>query len=153
MTKLALLALALVACAPAPASGRAVSGHAEPRCVVRGGLPDPVCTPGAVDTTDVAIVCGQSTRERRSVPESERRSVFVAYGIAYPPARGAYELDHLVPLELGGSNAIANLWPEPAATFHDKDQSENALHRRVCAEELGLDMAQREMAADWRIAR
>jgi hypothetical protein len=25
----------------------------------------------------------------------------------------AYELDHLIPLELGGSNDLRNLWPQP----------------------------------------
>jgi hypothetical protein len=32
--------------------------------------------------------------------------------------RGAYEVDHLIPLELGGDNVIANLWPEAAERHH-----------------------------------
>src|ERR1019366_5961663 len=53
-----------------------------------------------------------------------------------PQATGAVEGDHLVPLELGGDNVIANLWPEPAEPhpgFHEKDRVENYLHRQVCS--------------------
>ena len=41
------------------------------------------------------------------------------------------EIDHLIPLELGGSNDIANLFPEPGfgtASYRVKDQLENRLH-------------------------
>jgi hypothetical protein len=56
------------------------------------------------------------------------------------------------PLELGGDNANANLWPEPAAPtpgFHQKDVLENAMHDRVCAGSLGLVAAQQEIASNW----
>ena len=38
------------------------------------------------------------------------------------------EIDHIIPLELGGSNDIANLFPEPgagAAGFREKVRLEN----------------------------
>ena len=41
------------------------------------------------------------------------------------------EIDHIVPLELGGSNDIANLFPEPGsgtANYHVKDRLENTRH-------------------------
>lgn len=119
---------------------------------MRGPLPDPACTPGATETTDLSTICGQSTRERRNVSSSVHRQAFAEYGIAYPQPRGAYEVDHLVPLELGGSNDLTNLWPEaaePSPGFHDKDKVENALHKRVCAGTMPLDVAQREIARDW----
>jgi 5-methylcytosine-specific restriction endonuclease McrA len=34
--------------------------------------------------------------------------------LGYPQQHGAFEVDHLIPLELGGDNVIANLWPEAA---------------------------------------
>ncbi len=46
------------------------------------------------------------------------------------------EIDHIVPLELGGANEIANLFPEPGsrnANYHVKDELENRLHDLVCA--------------------
>ena len=41
-----------------------------------------------------------------------RDEVFREYGIA-DGERNKYEIDHLVPVELGGANNIKNLWPEP----------------------------------------
>lgn len=65
----------------------------------------------------------------------------------------AVELDHLVPLELGGSpDSPANLWLEPWAGrwgAHTKDRLENALHRLVCAGTITLAQAQHEIATDW----
>jgi hypothetical protein len=46
------------------------------------------------------------------------------------------EIDHIVSLELGGSNDPADLFPEPgsgAAKYHVKDTLENKLHDLVCA--------------------
>jgi hypothetical protein len=119
-------------------------------CRVEGLLPDRSCTPGAVATTSIAVVCHTSTRGRRDVSRAVRRRVFEAYGLAPRQPRGAYEIDHLIPLELGGSNAPANLWPEAAPGFHDKDRVENELHARVCAGAMTLEAAQRAIAADWR---
>jgi hypothetical protein len=48
------------------------------------------------------------------------------------------EIDHIISLELGGSNDIANLYPEKASLpagapgFHIKDKLENELHDIVC---------------------
>lgn len=118
-------------------------------CHISGLLPDPACTPGAIATTDLHVVCRTSTRGRRRVPRDVRRRVFAAYGMDPHQRPGAYEIDHLIPLELGGSNGIANLWPQAAPGFHDKDRVEDSLHRRVCSGNMTLDQAQRMMATDW----
>jgi hypothetical protein len=64
-----------------------------------------------------------------------------------------YELDHLIPLELGGcSDCEANLWPEPRNVFpgaSEKDEVEEYLHHQVCSGAMPLAEAQREIAADW----
>lgn len=64
-----------------------------------------------------------------------------------------YELDHLIPLELGGCpHCEANLWPEPRNVFpgaNEKDEVESYLHHRVCSGAIPLTEAQREIAADW----
>jgi hypothetical protein len=58
-----------------------------------------------------------------------------------------------VPLELGGSNDIKNLWPQPVATkpwsARRKDDLENRLRVLVCTKAIRLDDAQREIANDW----
>lgn len=67
-------------------------------------------------------------------------------------ARAGCEIDHLISLEIGGSNDIKNLWPEPyapAPNAHQKDLVENWLHREVCAGRMVLPMAQHQIATDW----
>jgi hypothetical protein len=120
-----------------------------PRCHVEGLLPDPRCTPGAVQTSDRAVICGTSTDLRREVSEAARKRAFAEYGLSEHNAPGAYELDHLIPLEVGGSNDISNLWPEAAPGFHQKDQVEDFLHDSVCSGTMGVEEAQRAIAADW----
>jgi hypothetical protein len=121
-------------------------------CVVRGPLPDPGCTPGSVRTGDLQLVCTPgSSRRARDVSPALKRAIYRSYGIARH-RRGAYEIDHLVPLELGGANDAANLWPEaavPRPGFHEKDGLENYLHDRVCAGRESLHAAQAAIARDW----
>jgi len=62
------------------------------------------------------------------------------------------EIDHIVSLELGGSNAIANLFPEPGsgiANYHIKDKLENKLHGMGCAGQITLAAARRGIAGNW----
>ncbi len=83
---------------------------------------------------------------------STRRAVFAAYGISYTPASGLYELDHLIPLELGGDNTASNLWPEPYHGTNSadvKDHLENRLHALVCDQQVGLREAQQAFAGNW----
>jgi hypothetical protein len=115
--------------------------------------PDPAKTPGDVLTTDPAVICVKGyTKTVRAVPESVREQVFRIYGIAQPRP-GEVETDHLVALELGGSNSIRNLWPQSYWTkplnAHTKDRLENKLHRLVCTGKLGLPEAQKAIAQDW----
>jgi hypothetical protein len=88
---------------------------------------------------------------QRNVPESEKRQVYAEYGIR-SHSSGRYEVDHLIPLELGGSYSIRNLWPEaanPRPGFHGKDRLEKTLHRLVCAGRLSLRKAQSLISTSW----
>jgi hypothetical protein len=122
-------------------------------CTASGGLQDPACTPGDIiptATKDVICVSGYSSSVR-NVPTSEKNQVYAEYGIT-SRSTGQYEVDHLVSLELGGSNDISNLWPEaadPQPGFHQKDQVENYLHDQVCSGAIPLETAQREIATNW----
>jgi len=137
---------AMLATAPALGPRTRSSG-----CRVRGLLPDPGCTPGAIflDATVKRICTPGYARSVRRVSVSLKRSVYEEYGIA-SHVPGSYEVDHLVPLELGGSNSIANLWPEVSPGYHQKDVIENRLHDAVCAGTVSLRTAQRQIAHDWR---
>jgi len=117
-------------------------------------MPDKHLTPGQVfaGVTASQVCTSGWSSSHRNVASAQYHEVYGEYGIPYPEPSGTYELDHLVPLELGGDNANANLWPEPAAPapgFHQKDVLENAMHDRVCAGSLGLVEAQREIASNW----
>jgi hypothetical protein len=122
-------------------------------CVAHGGLPDASCTPGAILSTGTKAAICQSgyASSVRNVPTSEKDQDYAEYGIAHH-SPGQYEVDHLVSLELGGSNEIANLWPElasPTPGFHQKDQVENYLHDQVCSGAISLSEAQIEIATNW----
>lgn len=116
-------------------------------------LPDPKMSPGATlpVTRDDICVPGY-TKKVRNVPADVKRQVYAEYGIAsHKP--GEYEVDHLVSLELGGSNSIKNLWPQSYLTqpwnAHVKDVLENELHAEVCSGHLDLATAQHDIATDW----
>ena len=115
-------------------------------------LPDPTKTPG--DTLDVTAsdicVSGYSSKVR-NVPQSEKDQVYQEYGIS-SHAPNSYEVDHLISLELGGSNSISNLWPESYTgdwNAHIKDKLENKLHDLVCSGTLDLKSAQQQIATNW----
>jgi hypothetical protein len=112
--------------------------------------PDPRLTPGDVLPVTAAQVSvpGYSSKVR-NVPVAEKRDVYAEYRIAYPQPAGAYECDHFIPLCLGGSNAIANLWPEPSPEFHWKDGLEVYLWNEVRRGHVSLSEAQREIRTDW----
>lgn len=114
-------------------------------------LPDPALTPGRTRPVTRQAVCtpGASWRAR-AVSTATKRLVFARYHVT--PRRGAYEVDHLISLELGGSNDLANLWPQPYRgrfNAHDKDRLENQLHALVCRGTVSLIEAQHALATDW----
>lgn len=122
-------------------------------CVSQNALPDPACTPGAIipDATKDKICVPGYSGDTRNVPDSEKNQVYAEYGIKTHTA-GEYEVDHLISLELGGSNDIANLWPEPAEPrpgFHEKDKVENYLHMQVCNGAMSQTDAQFQIAHNW----
>jgi hypothetical protein len=90
----------------------------------------------------------------RHVSASLRLTVFREYGYdSNDIVKADYEIDHLVSLELDGTNDIRNLWPESNLSrplnARRKDVLENALRRLVCAHQLTLAEAQTEIATDW----
>ena len=147
--------------APAPHVPAAAPAAVPSTCHLRDGgqLPDLRCTPGATDSrvtqaTIYSTICvrGYTATVR---PPSSVTSHF-KYSISYPeygvPASARGELDHLIPLELGGSSAAANLWPEIGPLPNPKDSVENALNHAVCSGRLTLRAAQRAIAANWMTA-
>lgn len=133
----------------------------QPGKCVEGARPDLVCTPGThnpavTQTTIHQTICvrGWTATVRPPVSVTSRIKVerMRAYGVA-GQSPSLYELDHDVPLELGGGTAdVANLWPEKYAIVdgaRTKDKVENAARAAVCAGTLSLIDAQHGIAADW----
>ena len=122
-------------------------------CVINGSLQDKECTPGAVfpEATAEQICVRGYAKSVRNVPYEVKKQAYLEYGITHHE-KEEYEVDHLIPLEIGGSNDIANLWPEaaePRPGFHEKDEVENYLHDEVCAGRIPLAQAQAEIANNW----
>jgi hypothetical protein len=123
-----------------------------------GALPDRRCSPGAYYSgLSKAVICSASFRTGsiRNVPDSEKHQVEIEYGLAARGYGSTLEIDHIVSLELGGSNDIANLYPEEATPpgrtpgYHLKDKLENRLHALVCAGQLTLVAARSQIATNW----
>ncbi len=116
-----------------------------------GSLPDTSVTPGAtLDVTKDDICTPGYSKKVRDVPVSVKRQVYAEYKIEYVPHM--YEVDHLISLELGGSNSIRNLWPESYNLYwnaHVKDALENRLHSLVCDGSLSLNDAQKAISTNW----
>lgn len=123
-------------------------------CRVNGALPEHACTPGSVfATAGTSTICVSGyTKTVRSVSDKLRKQLYAAYGIGYPVPTGSYELDHLIPLAIGGDNSAANLFPEaadPKPGFKEKDVVEVYLQEQVCAGHINLAAAQAAIADNW----
>ena len=140
---------------------RRVTGTMPAHCTYRdhGQLPDPRCTPGAVDPAVTqgnlrSTICrpGYTRTVRPPESQTERFKFEVAYPAYGDPHSRKTELDHLVSLELGGANDAANLWPELSPTPNPKDKVEDALHAAVCDGRVTLKAAQNAIASNWETA-
>ena len=109
--------------------------------------PDNACTPGAYVRKTVADICDGDT-DRPSLPAGERRIIITNYGV--PGWSGADgELDHRVPLVLGGTTDRRNIWPERGSIPNTKDRLENYVYRRVCSHTMRLRTARIIFLNDW----
>ncbi len=156
-TPAARAAIATVATiGPTAPAARASGGTGPP-----GTYPDPALTPGDVlpGVTAREVCQAGYSASVRNVSADEKAAVYRRYGLANAP--GQHEVDHFISLELGGSNALTNLWPEtyePRPGAHEKDRVEDYLHQQVCAGAMTLAQAQEAIRTDWvavyaRIAR
>lgn len=121
--------------------------------------PDRKLTPGDMVNISVADLCKVGyTSTVRHVPQALAKAVFKNYGIDYAK-HSQYEVDHLISLELGGSNDIKNLWPQKYCSSstagktcfgaREKDVVETNLHKRICKGEITVEQAQKIIVTDW----
>jgi hypothetical protein len=115
--------------------------------------PDPNKTGGSVEYHTPVQVCGHSS-EHRHFSNALRDEVLQRYGLP-PGPHPDYEIDHLVPVCLGGGNDVSNLWPQPRRNIElkwnaeAKDRLETVLCDLVCDGLLDIGDAQEAIIADW----
>lgn len=175
---LPLFAMSLLACGPPQAATtKAKAASPSPAAVPTGPMPtdchygkagavtmpDAGCTPGATDplvtqANVASTICRAGYAATVQLPESSaaslKRQLMVAYHLAGPA--DDYELDHLVPLEVGGAPfAASNMWPQlnthPAGDVANvKDPVEDYVHHAICTGTMTLTQGQQVfLTAQW----
>ena len=114
-------------------------------------LPSSFQTPGNKGKASEAQVCAADFEASvKPIAKWQRDQALERYGRRPEDFTG--ELDHLIPLSLGGTNDPDNLWPLPANKDigpTQKKELELKLHERVCAKTLKLKDAQDAIKKDW----
>jgi hypothetical protein len=117
-------------------------GRAAGRTVDRDGAAPSYKTPGATAKVKMEQLCAADfATSQKPVANWQRNEALERYGVR--PEQFSGELDHLVPVALGGSNDPDNLWPfrgNGAFTFSAKQALGLKLPRHGL---LGQDVAER----------
>jgi len=124
--------VALLLSVSAAWAGCSVPGEVNP-LVRQANAARTICHPGWVETV----------RPPTSYTGKIKTQLKAKLGL--PGKVSDYELDHCIPLELGGHpTSPKNLWMQPwhgKCGAHAKDKLENSLHRQVCANPRMLNQA------------
>lgn len=116
-------------------------------------LPDPAKTPGVAASTDKELVCQKEYPSRsRNVSNSTKKKVYESYGVDKKLCTKGCKIDHLIPIAIGGSNEVGNLWPhEYGAEWNvfAKTRLEIRLRKEVCNGQIPITEAQACIANDW----
>lgn len=118
------------------------------------GLPiNPAVDQSNIHNTICKVGWTKTVRPPQETTEQIKAERLAKMGRPLSDAR-LFELDHIIPLELGGhpiaaSNLQMQLWPEA----HEKDLVENCLRAKVCSGWLKLDEARFVIWTDWRQAK
>jgi hypothetical protein len=119
------------------------------------GLPSAFLTPGDARKVTKEQICAPGyAASIKPTKESIKEEAFSRYGLR--DGKSTTEvLDHLIPVELGGTDSVENLWPEPARgawNAAQKDALEQQLLTLVCDGTLTVKQAQTAMKKNWTLA-
>ncbi len=118
-------------------------------------VPDPALTPGVIASTDEAVVCATGaasySKQHRQTSAAMKSEVRQRYGM-----ERCGEIDHRLPLAIGGADAVENLWCQPGGPepwgYKLKDHLEVYVWEAVCKHHT-MTLAQGQaifMEPDWR---
>jgi hypothetical protein len=154
LTTLLLSALLVAGCATAPPVSTTPPVETEARSaalgpsgainedVTQANIQQTICVPGWTATV----------RPSTSYTNGVKAKLLRDQGLPQADA-GKYELDHLIPLALGGHpRNPENLWLQPwdgEWGARVEDRLEVKLKAMVCAGKITLDRARRAIATDW----
>ena len=129
------------------------SWSSNPRQAITRGVPDRRLTPGVARAVSFNDVCSKTySDDAQLLPAFVQQKVLQEYGIQGAVSR-EYRLDYLISPQLGGTDDIRNLWPEPQSSTQwnmaAKDALEHRLHQLVCQGRVDVSTAQRDLASDW----
>src|SRR5215475_8705762 len=113
--------------------------------------PSSMKTPGATSKAKSEQVCAADyAASVKPIADWQKAEALGRYGIR--PESFSGELDHLVPVALGGSNDPDNLWPFRGTsdlTLDAKNALAAKLHDMVCSGKMSLKDAQDAFKKDW----
>jgi hypothetical protein len=107
-------------------------------------ISDDTIAPGAdprIASTDVREVCATD-----GLPGSAYSR---AHRLVKRPAIPEHQIDHIVPLCLGGADVEANIQVQPIEEALEKDELERSACRAVCLGAIGLSEAQQFFIERW----
>jgi hypothetical protein len=117
------------------------------RAPVSGAI-DPAVTQANVRATVCKLGYTKTVRPPKERTQSIKHQLLIEQKL--PGSVKDYELDHLVPLELGGHpTSASNLWLQRWDEARKKDEQEAALRKAVCAGHLTLEQAQERIRLKW----
>lgn len=114
--------------------------------------------PAHIRTLDAHSICTPRTSTIRDVSARTKWQIYKRDGVpggnhtGICSGKDGCEIDHRVSLQLGGSNDPSNLMVQPfngKCNARDKDRLENALHRMICSNKIGVKEAQDLIYNDW----
>lgn len=125
----------------------------EGKSLVKVIYPNRTLTPGIILPFDAEEICTEGYQENiGEISQSTKDEVFRRYLLSPNQPDGAFQIDALIPLSLGGGKDVRNLWPQPAEPkpgYHEKDQLEEYYYNQVCEGKMSLNEAQSNLITNW----
>ena len=123
---------------------------------VPSGLLNPDVIPATVSQTICTSGYTKSVRPSTSFTNGIKKRFFRDQGMDFEAEKGGYELDHIIPLALGGHprnihNLMLQAWEGPDGAKR-KDRLEVKLQCLVCSGDVALKEAQDAIWTNWKEA-